>query len=332
MIKVGASYFGNRFIDHAKNDLKRMAESCDYVVHTVSEADLTYHKAVLAHILAETRKLKLEVWVDPWSLGGVFGGEAFSKFLVEHRNSWQVMSDGRVCPLACLNRPEWRSYVMEWILNVRDMGAQVVFWDEPHIAFDFDSEWNGIFSCYCEVCQQQFKRAYGMSMPNRLTPETRQFRRETMRSFLNDIMAYTHSKGMKNSICLYAFKGHEEYDSLWAEAARLKDLDILGCDPYWRWRGHHDPKTHVGEFSRHVARLARENGKGSQIWIQAMRLPAGAEGEIEAACEAIVAEGVTHIAAWSFDGGELLDPVLSERPADVWRTTENIFKRLRAAR
>jgi hypothetical protein len=88
----------------------------------------------------------------------------------------------------------------------------------------------------------------------------------------------------------------------------------------------------VGEFSRHVARLARENGKGSQIWIQAMRLPAGAEGEIEAACEAIVAEGVTHIAAWSFDGGELLDPVLSERPADVWRTTENIFKRLRAAR
>jgi hypothetical protein len=63
-----------------------------------------------------------------------------------------------------------------------------------------------------------------------------------------------------------------------------------------------------------------------------MRLPAGAEGEIQKACEAAVKEGVTHLAAWSFDGGELLDPVLSERPAEVWRSVEEVYKRIRAAR
>ena len=83
MVQLGVSYFGNRFLTHAKEDLKRIASSCDYVVHPVNEADLTYHKAALSKIISESRKLGLEVWVDPWALGGVFGGEAFSKFLLE---------------------------------------------------------------------------------------------------------------------------------------------------------------------------------------------------------------------------------------------------------
>lgn len=332
MIKLGASYYGNRFLSHAVQDLKRLRESCDYVVHTVSEADLTYHKAVLAKMITESRRMGFEVWVDPWGLGGVFGGESFSKFLLEHRDSWQVMSDGRVMPSACLNRPDFRSYILEWILSVRDMGAEVIFWDEPHVSFDFNSEWEGIYSCICSTCQEKFKRNFGGTLPARMTEEARAFRQQTMRDFLNDVMAYTHSKGMKNAICLYAFKGNAEYDKIWEEAARLKDLDILGCDPYWRWRGHQDPAKHVGEFSLHTARLALANGKGSQIWIQAMRLPAGAEGEIEQACDAALKVGITHLAAWSFDGGELLDPVLSERPGEVWRSVENVYKRIRANR
>ncbi len=329
---LGASYYGNRFLSHADKDLRRLRESCDYVVHTVSEADLTYHKAVLAKMLAESKRLGLEVWVDPWGLGGVFGGESFSKFLLEHRDSWQIMSDGRPVPSACLNRPEWRSYIMEWILSVRDMGADVIFWDEPHVSFDFSSEWEGIYSCVCSVCQDKFKRTRGGFLPPRLNEEARAFRLHTIGDFLNDVMSYAKSKGMKNALCLYAFKGNKEYDHVWEQAARLKDLDIFGCDPYWRWRGHQDPAKHVAEFSRHTVQHARANGKGSQIWIQAMRLPAGAENEIARACEAAVKEGVTHLAAWSFDGGELLDPVLSENPAEVWRVTEEIFKKIRAAR
>ena len=40
--------------------------------------------------------------------------------------------------------------------------------------------------------------------------------------------------------------------------------------------------------------------------------------------------GVTHLAAWSYDGGGLLDTVLAEDPAKVWAATARTFKRLRA--
>jgi len=329
MTKFGVSYFGNRFLSHGREDFKRIAASCDYIVHTVNETDLVYHKAVLAKLFQESRKAGLEVWVDPWGLGGVFGGEASSQFLLEHRNSWQVKSNGELAAAACLNRPEWRSYVKEWILSVRDMGGQVIFWDEPHLAFDFESEWEGVYSCFCQECQNLFQRKYGALPSNRLNVQTREFRREGMRSFLQEAMAFARSKGLRNALCLYAFKGHEEYDQLWKEAASLPDLDIFGCDPYWHWRFKKQPGPHVEEFSKYVAQHAVANRKMSQIWVQAMRLPTGKEFEIGLAVEAAVKQGITHVAAWSFDGGELLDTVLSERPEVVWAETEKAFQRFR---
>lgn len=329
MTKFGVSYFGNRLVSHARHDFKRIAQSCDYIIHTVNETDLTYHKSVLTKLFSESRKAGLEVWADPWGLGGVFGGEASSQFLLEHRNSWQMMSNGRFFHGACLNRPEWRSYVKEWILNVRDMGAQVILWDEPHISFDFQSEWEGVYSCFCPDCQQVFLRKFGVKPPPKLNDQVREFRRESMRSFLQEIMAFARSKNLRNALCLYAFKGHAEYDQLWKEAAALPELDIFGCDPYWRWRSKRDPKAHVEEFSRYVVEHATANKKMSQVWIQAMRLPSGAEGEIGQAVEAALSQGVTHVAAWSYDGGELLDTVLSERPEVVWAEVERAFQRFR---
>lgn len=332
MAKVGASYFGNRFIDHARRDLDRIASVCDYVVHTVSETDLSYHKAVLHRIFNETKKRGLEVWADPWGLGGVFGGEAISRFLLEHREAWQMRSDGKLLPAACLNRPEWRAFVFEWILTVRDMGADVIFWDEPHLSFDFESEWEGLYCCVCPVCQEQFKKKYGAALPARLNDNARTFRRDMLRTFLSDIMGFAAAKGLKNALCLYAFRGHNEYDQIWKTAAGLPQLDIFGCDPYWRWRGRHDPVEHVSAYSKYVVETAKAHNLQTQIWIQAMRLPSKSEEEIERACAAAVQAGVTHLAAWSFDGGEILDTVLSENPTEVWRAVERSFRLIRETR
>ncbi len=330
--QLGVSYFGNRFLSHAKTDLDRLAGCCDYVVHTVSESDLSYHKSIMSKIFNETRKRGLEVWADPWGLGGVFGGEAYSKFLLDHRKAWQVMSDGRFVPGACMNRPEFRSYVMEWVLSVRDMGAQVIFWDEPHMVFDLDSEWDGIYSCTCEICQQAFKKKYGAAQPPRLNEHAREFRRDTIKNFLGQLMAFSKSKGLKNALCLYAFKGNAEYDLIWKEAASAPDLDIFGCDPYWRWRSRQDPEAHVKDFSKRVIDATKPFNKQTQIWIQAMRLPAQAESEILRACQAARDEGISHLAAWSYDGGELLDTVLSERPQEVWDTVQKAYNIIRAQR
>ena len=330
-VKTGASYFGNRFIEHARVDLKQMAAVCDYVVHTVSETDLYFHKSALRALGEASRQAGLEVWADPWGLGGVFGGERFSKFLLDHPEDWQVLSNGRRVPAACLNRPAFRNFVHEWLLAAREFGAQVIFWDEPHVFFHWDLEWEGVYSCVCDECKKRFRRRYGKAPPARMDGEAKEFRRETLADFLSEAMARARDLSFKNALCLYAFEGYDEYDRIWNRLGSLKDLDIFGTDPYWRWRpARQEPEKHVGHFTERAAALARPHGKGVQIWIQAMRLPKGSEGEILSACRAAAAAGATHLAAWSYDGGALLDPVLSEDPARVWAEVRQAFTELRA--
>jgi hypothetical protein len=330
---TGAAYFGNRFLSHAQEDLARMAECCDYVVHTFSESDLYYHKAALSSIFTATRRRGLEAWVDPWGLGGVFGGEALSKFLLDHPQDWQVLSNGQRVPAACLNSRAFGAFMKEWLLNTVDMGAQVAFWDEPHPYFHWNLEWEGVYSCTCAVCSRLYRDQFGGPMPPRLDASAYEFRRKTITEFLGTLMALARQKGMRNALCLYAFEGYKEYERLWKDLAALPDLDIFGCDPYWRWRPRQrNPRGHVKHYSERVVEATRPAGKGSQIWIQAMRLPQGTENEIEIACQAAAQEGVTHLAAWSYDGGALLDTVLAEDPARVWAEVARIFKQIRDSR
>jgi len=331
-VHLGVAYLGNRFPQHAAKDLDEIAGVCDYVVHTVSEADMSFHKSALEKIFSLSRHKKLEVWADPWGLGGVFGGEAFSDYLSKHRDSWQVLSNGRIVPNACLNRPEFSHFVKEWILTVRDLGAQVLFWDEPHMYWDFDTELRGVFSCACPFCQDLFKKQFHQPMPKRLTLEVEAFRLQTLRSFLTGLFAFSESKNLRNALCIYAVTGLPIFETLWNEAAALPHLDIFGCDPYWRFASQPGPpEKKVGLFSQKTVEIAEKNFKAPQIWIQAMKFRKGQENEIVAAVQEAVNKGVDYIAAWSYDGGALLDPVLSEDPEAVWKAVKRAFQKVRSA-
>lgn len=328
--QTGVAYFGNRYQAHFRRDLDRLAPVCDHVVHTVSETDLYFHKRAMASLFKETRDRGLDVWADPWGLGGVFGGESFSRFLLDHPDSWQVLSNGRRVPAACLRQQAFRDFAREWLERVADWGAQVIFWDEPHVFFHWDLEWEGTYACRCSLCADLFARAYGRPAPDRLNDDARAFRRDTLRGFLAELFARARELRIKNALCLYAFEGYAEYDRIWESLGGLGSLDIFGTDPYWRWRPvPQDPASHVRHYTEKVLRLSRPLGRGSQIWIQAMRLPRGKEGEILTACRAAAQTGATHITAWSYDGGELLDPVLSEEPAAVWLAVEEAFREIR---
>jgi hypothetical protein len=330
-LKTGAAYFGNRFLSHAERDLDELASCCDYVVHTFSETDLQFHKAAVSKIFAATRRRGLEAWADPWGLGGVFGGEALSKFIQDHPEERQVLSDGRVPPAACLNSPAFRAFLREWTLTVLESGAQVIFWDEPHVHFHWDLEWEGVYSCVCRRCRALFKKKFGSDMPKRLNPDARRFRLDTLAGFLREAMIFARRKKMRNALCLYAFEGHEDYENLWNALAAIPELDVFGCDPYWRWppRRPRPVAAHVAHYAEKTVASVRGAGKGSQIWIQSMRLARGRENEIEAACQAAARAGATHLAAWSYDGGALLDTVLAEDPAQVWAATARAFRKVK---
>jgi hypothetical protein len=327
--RTGAAYLGNRFPSHARVDLGQLSEVCDYVVHTVSETDLHFHKAALAEIFADSRRRGLEVWADPWGVGGVFGGESFSKFLLDHPDHWQVRSDGRAVPAACLNSGVFRDFVKEWVSVAAGLGAQVLLWDEPHVYFRWDLEWEGVYACTCATCAALFRRDFGGTLGPSLDERSRSFRRQTLRSFLVEVMAEARRHKLKNGLCLYAFEGYEDYDRIWNELSALANLDIFGCDPYWRWRPReYDPTSHVRHYAAKTATSAA--GRGSQVWIQAMKLRSGQEDEIALAVRAAAEGGATHIAAWSYDGGKLLDPVLSEDPTRVWDAVADAFREIRA--
>lgn len=291
-LKLGVSYFGNRYFNHAREDLKKIARHCNFVVHTFSETDFYYHRSCLKAIFDYSKKLGLEVWVDPWGVGGVFGGESFSRFLLENRDSWQRLPDGRKVASACLNNQKFRRFLKDWITAAADIGSEVIFWDEPHQKI---------------------------------------FQQKIIQEFLSDMFRFAKKKRLKNALCIYALNS-PEYDIYWDGLASLPELDIFGCDPYWRLNQNENPVNFVKFFSRKVFDTCRRYRKEGQIWLQAMALPKGKEREIDWAAKAGYEAGIRNFAGWSYDGGAILDNVKSYSPEKVQRSLFKAFDSLQKLR
>ena len=81
-MKLGASYFGNRTLRHVEKDMEKMVQDgCNLVVHTMSEHDIAYYSQTMIDIVKVSKDIGLEVFLDPWGVGRVFGGESFSTFV-----------------------------------------------------------------------------------------------------------------------------------------------------------------------------------------------------------------------------------------------------------
>ena len=134
-MKTGVSYFGNRIPEHFVNrDLPDIiAHGCTYIVHTFSENDLQHYATSLKSMVTATHEAGLEAYIDPWGVGGVFGGEAYSEFLPNNLDAWQTKLDGTPVPMACLNAPMFREFMRTWVDAAVELGADVIFWDEPHL-------------------------------------------------------------------------------------------------------------------------------------------------------------------------------------------------------
>src|SRR3712207_8651240 len=109
VVARGVSYFGNRYPSHARADLTAMAAAgVSYVVHVMTEEDLRWNPGTIADLVAITHELGMEAWLDPWGVGGVFGGEAASYGVMEHPTACQRTNHGRHKPALCPGRPEFQ--------------------------------------------------------------------------------------------------------------------------------------------------------------------------------------------------------------------------------
>lgn len=329
-IKIGSSYFGNRILRHVRSDMEQLVrEGFTYVVHTYSENDMLFYHRTMKDILAITRDCGLESYVDPWGVGKVFGGEAFSNFVACNLDDLQILSDDKPAGQACPMNPNFRKFMVEWIEKALELNPDYIFWDEPHFSI---STWIGgrkdQWGCRCKHCNELFRAKYGHDIPKQRTPEVHAHLEWAMRDFLAYVVGETKKRGGKNCICLLPHDtGEEGAVANWEAFARIPGLDILSTDPYFEFAKK--GIDHVEKYARIVKQVTEAQGIESEVWIQGFKVAAGREQLQADAVEVAAKVGVPRIAVWGFEACDHMGWIRPDDPQKLWKVLTAKFRAVR---
>ncbi|MFQ5674918.1 MAG: hypothetical protein ACE5G1_03400 [bacterium] len=328
-IKTGVSYFGNRNPRHFEKDLEEiLSHNCNFIVHTFSENDQQFYKETMRELVAMSREAGLECYVDPWGVGRIFGGETYSSFALNNIDACQVLPDGALAPALCFNHPKVRDFLDQWIADACEIGADVIFWDEPHFFINLkERNRYDVWYCNCDSCSNKFRESYGHDLKTADRETIITFRETCVMEFLENLCQTSHEAGMKNALCLLPFKDSSIGLSDWSKVAAIEALDIFGTDPYWIFF-EKEVREYVGRFSMEVSSLCKTYKKEAQIWIQAYKIPAGRETELKEAVEVAYSEGIRNFAAWSYYGNAYMSYNRSEDPQKVWDILGDVYGQL----
>jgi hypothetical protein len=307
-MEFATSYFGNRILRHVQADMIRLrAEGLGVVVHTFSENDLRYYRHTMTRIVAASQEAGLRVWLDPWGLGGVFGGEAFSDAALQEADWAQISSSGSRLPACCPSNPGFRNFVGEWIGACLETGTDGIFWDVPHF---FHDETGGPLGCSCKHCQVLAEELGASESAGR--------REALLLSFVVWVCRRTSEGGGKNIVCLLPPDRCEAGRLNWQLVARAPGVENLGTIPFWVMRGE-DPDACTRRFAQELVAITSQRMIRSHIWIQGFQIPAGREHEITTAMRAAGRAGIDVIAIWGFEACESMSALACERPDVAWK-------------
>jgi hypothetical protein len=331
-LQTGVSYFANGWLHHFERDLEDiLAHHCTYIVHCFSENELIFARQRTAQFFKMTRDAGLGCWANPWAVMGLFGGEQFSAFVPRNPDACQILSTGQRAPAACPSAPETRAAMKLWIDAAIDLGADTIFWDEPHL---YIPDWDDLrfapddaFACFCPRCRDSFQSRFGQPMPDSLTPEMRQHREDLMVDFLTEMIGYARDKGAKNAITLLPVDDEASESLPWNRIADIRGLDIFGTDPYWYLHGR-DCEIFVGGQMEKMMAVCQPRGLTPHFWAQGFGIPAGREHELETGFRLAVEKGAQSIAIWGMRGNAAWDGA-SENPDLVWDVVGKTFGALR---
>ncbi|MEJ6951864.1 hypothetical protein [Natronospora cellulosivora (SeqCode)] len=299
MMKIGYSYHGNTFFDHFKRDVEEMKKAgASYLVQTFSENNMEYNFDNFYNMNNYAQEMGLEVHMDPWSLAGIFGGEAYSRFLLENPQVWQRNNQGEKLPLACLNHPDTVDFVRKWIDIVSQLSVDYIFWDEPHFFIQVDPE-SPIWGCRCPVCQEKFFSENGYEIPEKKSNQIEQFKKDSIKSFLQEMITFSTKKEIKNGLCVLPPARDEDFSEYWRGLIRDLKLDYFGTDPYWLgWK--RSIEEMLVPLTITVTRLCQEFKIDSQIWLQGFKINDSKIDEWEKGIDTIIASKPDYLGVWSY--------------------------------
>ena len=329
----GVSYFGVRNPQHFQRDLDDIARlGFTYIVFTFSENDHRFYQGSVAACVRLTQERGLRAYVDPWGVGGMFGGEAFTE-----RGAWdlegqQRRSDGRPLPLLCPNSDAARTYLRRWIDTVADvLHADAVFWDEPHFYLPFgEARAQGLWACCCARCRERFTAAYGEPFPGVETPDVRRAKQAAIADLLGEVTTAAGAKGLRNIVCLLTDPDTlDDLESKWQPYAAMAHIDVLAADPYPLFYGRDVATTRV--FCDVLQRLGDRYGKATQMWVQGFRVAPGMEPLLGQEMRLMAACGIRDIAMWSYLATAYMPSHACVRSEQVWRVFTQTMAELGAA-
>ncbi len=264
----------------------------------------------IREIVDLSKKYGLEVYLDPWGVARIFGGEAYSKFLLLNDDARMVTRDGRLGYGACMNNPKTLDFLKKWIDAAKYAGADYVFWDEPHY-----SPLTNRDGCFCKICREKFRKQFKKDIEHADEFELKTFKGLTKLEFLKILTKYSAEKGLKNVLCLLP---HDE-DIDWENYASLEHLHVFATDPYWVLH----PENFLDWMQskvKLVSQLSKKYHKESEIWIQNFRVKKGEEDLILEVARVCKEYQIDRVSAWSFKGTFYMSYIRSEDPQKVWRT------------
>lgn len=328
-MKTGFSYFGVRRPEHVRADMAEMArEGCNRVLHTWSEDDLSYYRDTMGGIVRIARGEGLEVYVNSWGVGRVFGGEALSELTARNPGSNQILSTGETMPAICPNHPAFLDYMDGWIDAVGATELETFFWDEPH--FFFRKGKSGEWACRCGVCRSLFRERFGHDMPVASTPETVAFRQERLLGMLDRWTSRAAGHGKRNCVCLLPDifdAGLPDWDSV----AALPHLDELASDPYWEdAHGEERVRADYALYAKRLVDLCTAHELEPQMWMKLYRIKTGTEHFAPLAAEISFDAGIRNLMAWSWRASEWLSWLRSDDPALAHRRMVESYAALRS--
>lgn len=316
-MKLATSYFGNRIARHVRSDMRELrALGFDRVIHTFNENDLLYYARTMREIVQITENCGLEVLLDPWGVARVFGGEAFSQWIVEDDDLRQRGPSGRKLAGACLNHPRLRERMREWIEAAAESGARGIFWDEPHWAHQGPGNPLGEI-CVCEHC-----RRLGGDLASAPRDEVDHFRGASIVRLLSELTEYAAQRKLASSICVLPAGVIAQPPVPWDEVARLPGVTEFGTDPYWLAfgiEGEGERDRFIDEQCAAAFAACRGAGVECMLWLQAFRIPADREDDLIAGSRRLVAHRADTVAIWGFEACAHMSAIACERSATVWR-------------